>query len=64
MSGSKGPAEAGRLLILAPGPPQAQAIAAPVFSAIGRKTVWLGPAGQGSAMKLVVNAYKPEYYRY
>ena len=29
----------------------------PVFSAIGRKTVWLGEAGQGSLMKLVVNAY-------
>ena len=29
----------------------------PVFSAIGRKTVWLGEAGQGSRMKLVVNAY-------
>jgi 3-hydroxyisobutyrate dehydrogenase len=28
-----------------------------VFSAIGRKTVWLGEAGQGSRMKLVVNAY-------
>ena len=35
----------------------AQAIISPVFSAIGRKTVWLGPAGQGSRMKLVVNAY-------
>ncbi len=30
---------------------------APVFSALGRKTVWLGLAGQGSRMKLVVNAY-------
>jgi 3-hydroxyisobutyrate dehydrogenase len=28
-----------------------------VFSAIGRKTVWLGEAGQGSRMKLAVNAY-------
>jgi 3-hydroxyisobutyrate dehydrogenase len=57
VSGSKGPAEAGQLLILAAGPPAAQAIISPVFSAIGRKTVWLGPAGQGSRMKLVVNAY-------
>ena len=30
---------------------------APAFSVIGRRTVWLGAAGQGSAMKLVVNAY-------
>ena len=32
-------------------------IVAPAFSAIGRKTVWLGAAGQGSRTKLVVNAY-------
>ena len=57
VSGSKGPAEAGQLVILASGPPAAWAIAQPTFSAIGRKTVWLGAAGQGSRMKLVVNAY-------
>ena len=57
VSGSKGPAETGQLLILASGPPAAEAPLAPVFSAIGRKTVWLGPAGQGSRMKLIVNAY-------
>jgi len=57
VSGSKGPAESGELLILASGPPGAEAIVAPVFSALGRKTVWLGQAGQGSRMKLVVNAY-------
>ena len=57
VSGSKGPAEAGQLLILASGPPAAEAAVAPVFSAIGRRTVWLGGAGQGSRMKLAVNAY-------
>src|SRR6201989_1781620 len=57
VSGSKGPAEAGQLLILASGPPAAEAALRPAFSAIGRKTVWLGEAGQGSRMKLVVNAY-------
>jgi len=57
VSGSKGPAEAGQLLILASGPPGANAIVSPAFSAIGRKTVWLGGAGQGSRMKLVINAY-------
>ncbi len=57
VSGSKGPAEAGQLLILASGPPAAAEAVRPVFSAIGRKTVWLGEAGQGSRMKLVVNAY-------
>jgi 3-hydroxyisobutyrate dehydrogenase len=57
VSGSKGPAENGELLILASGPPGAEAVVAPVFAALGRKTVWLGLAGQGSRMKLVVNAY-------
>jgi len=57
VSGSKGPAENGQLLILASGPDAAQPVVAPAFDAIGRKTVWLGPAGQGSRMKLAVNAY-------
>jgi 3-hydroxyisobutyrate dehydrogenase len=48
VSGSKGPAEAGQLLILASGPSAAQAVTQPVFSVIGRKSVWLGEAGQGS----------------
>jgi 3-hydroxyisobutyrate dehydrogenase len=57
VSGSKGPAEAGQLLILASGPSAAEAVTQPVFSVIGRKSVWLGAAGQGSRLKLVVNAY-------
>jgi len=57
VSGSKAPAEAGELLILASGPAAAQAVVRLAFDAMGRKTVWLGPAGQGSRMKLVVNAY-------
>jgi 3-hydroxyisobutyrate dehydrogenase len=57
VSGSKGPAEKGQLLILASGPAAAEKVTEPVFSAIGRRTLWLGEAGQGSRMKLVVNAY-------
>jgi 3-hydroxyisobutyrate dehydrogenase len=57
VSGSKGPATSGHLLILASGPPEAEKILEPAFRALGRKTVWLGQAGQGSRMKLVVNAY-------
>jgi 3-hydroxyisobutyrate dehydrogenase len=57
VSGSKGPAESGQLLILASGPPAAEPIVRPVFEAIGRSAVWLGPAGQGSRLKLVINAY-------
>jgi 3-hydroxyisobutyrate dehydrogenase len=57
VSGSKGPAEQGQLLILASGPAAAAGTVRPVFDVIGRKTVWLGEAGRGSQMKLVVNAY-------
>jgi 3-hydroxyisobutyrate dehydrogenase len=57
VSGSKGPAEQGQLLILASGPAAAADKVRPVFDVIGRKTVWLGEAGRGSQVKLVVNAY-------
>jgi len=57
VSGSKGPAAKGQLLVLASGPPEAEAIVRPAFAAIGRKTVWLGEAGQGSRMKMVINGY-------
>jgi 3-hydroxyisobutyrate dehydrogenase len=57
VSGSKGPAETGQLLILASGPAGAEPAVRPAFAAIGRKTVWLGEAGQGSRLKLAVNAY-------
>jgi 3-hydroxyisobutyrate dehydrogenase len=57
VSGSKAPAEQGQLLILASGPAAAADRLGPVFGILGRKTVWLGQAGQGSVVKLVVNAY-------
>ncbi len=57
VSGSKGPAEQGQLLVLASGPVAAAGPLSPVFDVIGRKTVWLGEVGRGSQMKLVVNAY-------
>ena len=57
VSGSKGPAEQGQLLILASGPAAAADRLRPVFDILGRKAVWLGEAGQGSLVKVVVNAY-------
>jgi 3-hydroxyisobutyrate dehydrogenase len=57
VSGSKEPAENGQLLILASGPDAAKEPLSRPFAAIGRNTVWLGRAGQGSRLKLVVNAY-------
>ncbi len=53
VSGSKGPAEQGQLLILASGPAAAADALRPVFDVLGRKTVWLGEAGQGSQVKLL-----------
>jgi len=55
VSGSREPARTGRLVILASGPDRTQAILEPVFAALGKRTVWLGPAGRGSRMKLVLN---------
>ena len=57
VSGSRGPAEQGQLLILASGPQRAAQPLEPVFAQLGRATLWLGPAGAGSAMKLVLNAW-------
>ena len=57
VSGSKGPAQQGQLLILASGPRAAADVLRPVFDVVGRKTVWLGEAGKGSQVKLIVNAY-------
>jgi 3-hydroxyisobutyrate dehydrogenase len=55
VSGSKVPAEQGRLTIFASGPEAARLKVEPVFSAIGQRTIWLGPVGTGSRMKLVNN---------
>jgi len=56
VSGSREPARSGRLLILASGPARARSIIEPVFLALGRP-VWLGQAGAGSRMKLVLNTW-------
>jgi 3-hydroxyisobutyrate dehydrogenase len=55
--GTKGPAEAGQLTVLASGPDHARAIVTPVLDAIGAKTLWLGAAGLASRLKLVANSW-------
>ncbi len=55
VSGSKVPAEQGRLTIFASGPEEARPTVEPIFAAIGERTVWVGPTGTGSRMKLVNN---------
>jgi 3-hydroxyisobutyrate dehydrogenase len=57
VSGSRHPAESGELLVLASGPEAAVGTVGPVFDAIGRRTLWLGPAGTGSRLKLVLNTW-------
>ncbi|MGT2426564.1 NAD(P)-dependent oxidoreductase [Amnibacterium kyonggiense] len=56
--GTKQPAEAGKLTVLASGPETTRDVVQPVFDAIGAKTVWLGDGpGPASAMKLVANSW-------
>lgn len=55
VSGSKVPAEQGKLTIFASGSEQARTTVEPVFEAVGQRTVWLGAVGMGSRMKLVNN---------
>lgn len=57
VSGSREPAERGQLLVLASGPAAPPPPLEPVFAALGRKTLWLGRAGAGSRMKLVLNTW-------
>jgi 3-hydroxyisobutyrate dehydrogenase len=58
VSGSRHPAETGQLLVLASGPETAVEPLRPVFDAIGRRTLWLGSAGTGSRVKLVLNTWR------
>lgn len=53
--GTRQPAEAGELIVLASGPEEVRGKVAPVFEAIGKKTTWVGPVGAGSRLKLVTN---------
>src|SRR5437870_12088150 len=57
VSGSREPARNGRLLILASGPDRAHESVDAVFAALGQRTLWLGPAGTASRLKLVLNAW-------
>jgi 3-hydroxyisobutyrate dehydrogenase len=58
VSGTKQPAEQGTLVVLASGAPEARARCAPVFEAVGAKTVELGDEpGAATRMKLVLNAW-------
>jgi 3-hydroxyisobutyrate dehydrogenase len=55
--GTKQPAEAGELTVLASGPEDALDRCEPVFEAVGARTFRLGEAGGGMRMKLVLNSW-------
>jgi 3-hydroxyisobutyrate dehydrogenase len=57
VSGSKDPAERGQLTIFASGPGEARALVAPLFDALGQRTIWVGEAGAGTRLKLVNNTW-------
>jgi 3-hydroxyisobutyrate dehydrogenase len=55
--GTKQPAEQAELVILGSGPEAARERLKAIFDAVGKKLMWLGDAGKGSALKVVVNAW-------
>jgi 3-hydroxyisobutyrate dehydrogenase len=57
VSGSKDPAEQGQLTIFASGPEDARAPVTPLFDALGQRTIWVGPVGTGTRLKIVNNTW-------
>jgi 3-hydroxyisobutyrate dehydrogenase len=57
VSGSKEPAEQGQLTIFASGPEEARSRVAPLFDALGQRTIWVGAVGSGSRLKIVNNTW-------
>ncbi|MFC0337749.1 3-hydroxyisobutyrate dehydrogenase [Kushneria avicenniae] len=57
VSGTKAPAEQATISVLASGDQTAADGIDTVFNAISKRVVWLGDAGRGSRMKLIVNAW-------
>jgi 3-hydroxyisobutyrate dehydrogenase len=55
--GSKEPAQLRELVILASGPQEARTTCEAIFDAIGKKTIWVGEAGAGTRLKVVVNCW-------
>jgi 3-hydroxyisobutyrate dehydrogenase len=56
--GTKGPAEQGKLTILASGPHELRERVQPMFDAVGQKTMWVDDApGASTRLKLVANSW-------
>jgi 3-hydroxyisobutyrate dehydrogenase len=57
VSGTREPARTGQLTILASGPDRARTTLEHVFNALGQRVLWLGAAGLGTRLKLVLNTW-------
>ena len=60
VSGTREPAEAGQLTVIAAGPQTGRGVVVPVFDAVGARTIWTGDdgaAGSATRLKLVVNSW-------
>lgn len=55
--GTKTPAEQGNLIVLASGDPAVRARCAPVFEAVGSRTLWVEGRAGASGLKLVANSW-------
>jgi 3-hydroxyisobutyrate dehydrogenase len=55
--GTKQPAEEGSLVVLASGPEAAREQLAPIFDAVGKRTLWVGEAGAGSRLEVAINSW-------
>jgi 3-hydroxyisobutyrate dehydrogenase len=55
--GTAAPAERRELVVMASGPESCASRCRPVFDALARRTLWVGPAGHGQLLKLVVNKW-------
>jgi 3-hydroxyisobutyrate dehydrogenase len=55
--GTKQPAEEGKLVVLASGLQDMRDRVQPIFDVIGSKTMWVGEAGAGTRLKLVINSW-------
>jgi 3-hydroxyisobutyrate dehydrogenase len=55
--GTKQPAEQGKLVILGSGPEELRDRLADAFDVLGGRTMWVGEAGAGSKLKVVINGW-------
>lgn len=55
--GTRQPAEAGELVVLASGPQELRERVQPIFDVLGKRTLWVGEAGRGTLLKLVTNSW-------